>query len=559
MNKKHWFFGVVSFVLLAGIGRSQGPVFNDTLLNSRRLGPVTERIDVQAYQDIWHVSSENGSDKKGDGSREKPWKTINHGLEKAAGATADHRCALIIASGRYAEKTLVMQKHTDLFGGYDARIWERDIFANKTILDGQGVRGVVLGADSARLDGFFIINGLSDTHGGGILCDDTSPEISNNIVRGNTVMGPVSFNTSRIHQEGIHGGGIACRFNAVPVIRNNLILENRTAIGNGAGIAFYGWVRKPGIPETETIDNRLSGGIRAQVVNNIIMFNKAGVNDLYRTRSSNGGGISAGFEARPLILNNLIAMNDAGGRGDAGGIYIEYFADPDVVGNWILGNTSDDDGGGLYTMRLGQPLIENNIFSGNYTRSGGAGAIRISKEGRAAIKSNLVVRNRGGGITSVDSYAEIHDNIIAQNTGRPGISISNKFTYLRPSVIDGNIFADNPEGNISVTGTKDVEIRPQDPESGGIIIIETEPMGISEAVYDENTDETMVFPADASRLDSGMTGKVVRIGEKWSLVKDVSDKGLVVWGDLTVLGEDQKILEFLPVYDVETSNQEEQQ
>jgi len=528
----------------------QGPVYTEDRLAAERLGPVTEKIDRTQYKNIFHISATTGSDKRGDGSKEEPWQTIGRGLMHTVGSTSKSRSALCVAAGDYAENTIAMQPHVDLYGGFESRTWTRDIIKHRTILDGERVRRVVKAADSARIDGFVITGGLAVSHGGGILCDDSSPEISNNIIRDNTVLGPAAFNHTRIHQEGIQGGGIACRYNALPVIRNNIITGNRTAIGNGAGIAFYGWVRKAGMPEYKTVENRLAGAHRAKVLNNVIIFNRAGINDLHRTRSSNGGGISVGFEARPLIQNNLIAMNDAGGRGDAGGIYIEYFADPDIIGNWVLGNTSDDDGGGLYTMRLGQPLIEGNIFSGNYTRSGGAGAIRLSKEGRATIVFNLITENRGGGVIAVDSYLELRSNIIARNTGRPGVSIQNKFTYFRPSAVIDNILFDNAEGNLDLRDAPDLIFEGNQEGSGQLNVIKTKPLVLNESRFDTLNCITRIVTDSTEPLSEELTGTVVHIGNNWSLVKSVSGKDLIVWGDITPGVEEKAMIEVLPLYQV---------
>ncbi len=544
-----WMPGIILFSwMLITISFGQGPLFTGDRLADELLGPVTEKIDLTKYNNIFHISVTAGSDKRGDGSKEKPWQTIGYGLIHTAGSTPVSRSALFIAAGCYNENTIEMQPHVDLYGGFDPYSWKRDIIKHQTILDGEKVRRVIIAADSARIDGCVITGGLAVSHGGGILCDDTSPVISNNIIRDNTVLEPPAFNHTRIHQEGIQGGGIACRYNALPVIRNNIITGNRTAIGNGAGIAFYGWVRIAGLPDYKTVDNRLAGAHRAKVLNNVIMFNQAGINDLHRTRSSNGGGISIGFEARPLIQNNLIAMNDAGGRGDAGGVYIEYFSDPDIVGNWILGNASDDDGGGLYAMRLGQPLIDGNIFAGNYTRSGGAGAIRLSKEGRATIAYNLIAENRGGGVIAVDSYLELRSNIIAGNTGRPGVSIQNKFTYFKPSSVLDNILFDNPDDNLDIQDEADLIVEGNQEGGGQLSVIRMKPLGIKEAQYDKINCVTYIVTDDPGPLSEKLTGAVVRLGNKWSLLKSVSGKDLVVWGDVTPTGEEQVAIEMLPRY-----------
>ncbi len=278
-----------------------------------------------------------------------------------------------------------MKEWIDLFGGFCPQTWERDINKHRTVLDGANVRRVVLGADHARIDGFVIQRGLARSHGGGILCWDVSPTISNNVIVDNQVLEPEAFDAAHIHQAGTHGGGIACFYNAVPVIRNNIIANNKTAIGCGGGVVFYGWLRLDGVPEPTMQDDFVAGGLQAVLKNNVIVDNISGINDIHRTRSSSGGGVSCAYEARPLIQNNIISGNRALGRSDAGGVYCEFFTFPVIEGNWIVGNVSDDDGGGIYAMRSAHPLIRDNYIAGNWTTGGGAGGIRMSKEGRGRI------------------------------------------------------------------------------------------------------------------------------------------------------------------------------
>ncbi|MCU0643664.1 MAG: right-handed parallel beta-helix repeat-containing protein, partial [bacterium] len=198
--------------------------------------------------------------------------------------------------------------------------------------------------------------------------------------------------------------------------------------------------------------NRMEVGVLQPIVeNNVIIGNIAGTNDWNRTRSSNGGAISCAYESRPIIRNNIIANNQAKGRGDGGGIYNEYYSDPLIEANWVVGNIADDDAGGIYTMRMGQPIIQHNYIAGNWAPGKGAGGIRLSKEGRARILENIIVRNlSGGGVQCVDSYMELDNNIIMHNLGGDAVMIESRFSYFVPSLIQNNILRENEQQPISI-------------------------------------------------------------------------------------------------------------
>jgi hypothetical protein len=517
------------------------------------IGLKTEAIELSDFNKIYQVSSKAGSDKSGDGSREKPWQTLTFALSKITDAAESNKCTVLVAEGIYNSNTIIMKEWVDLYGGFDPQTWERNIFQHRTVLDGGRVRRVVVGANHARIDGFTIQNGLSRCHGGGILCDDTSPTISNNFILDNFVLEPEDFNHNRIHQQGHHGGGIACLYNAVPVIRNNIIANNKTSIGNGGGIAFYGWLRMPGISESEIKANRLEGGLQPLVENNVIIGNNAGVNDIQRTRSSNGGGISCAYESRPIIRNNVIANNQAKGRGDGGGIYNEFYSDPLIEANWVVGNIADDDAGGIYTMRMGQPIIQQNFIAGNWAPGRGVGGIRLSKEGRARIIENIIVRNlSGGGIQCVDSYMELENNIIMHNQGGEAVMVENRFSYFVPSLIRNNILRDNEQQPIFI---KKNESQPPIVENNNIQggfagqdNYDTKPDFIEDVINGKiNSADfdpthfltTIVLQKSIDKSDQ-LAGRVIRLSDRWSVIKNVESKKIIVWGDL----RDLKDIEF---------------
>lgn len=120
-----------------------------------------------------------------------------------------------------------------------------------TIIDGGRKGPTVLGASQAVVTGFTIRNGLT-----GVLCENTQPEISHNIIIDN------------------HGSGIDAHISQ-PKVRNNVIMGNRWA-----GIMFYGVNGKDMWLENNVILNNGYSGIellgpsRVRIRNNIIVYNK---------------------------------------------------------------------------------------------------------------------------------------------------------------------------------------------------------------------------------------------------------------------------------------------
>lgn len=542
--KKHFLYFISIMYLFRSILFSQG------VRDISKVGPVTEQVELKNYNQIFYVSQIKGSDKDGDGSINKPWATLYYAFEKVGNGSKENFIAILVAKGTYSGFTLLMKSYIDLFGGFDENSWQRDIYKFSSIIDGEKMRRVIIAADNSRIDGFTITRGLSRTHGGGILCDDTSPIISNCFITNNFVLEPEVFNHNRIHQNGNHGGGIACLYNAVPVIRNNIFYRNETSIGNGGGIAFYGWLRNPNAPPTKIVNNRMEGGWHPQVINNIFIHNTSGVNDWGRTRSSNGGAISCSSESRPVIENNLIICNDAKGRSDAGGIYTENFSYPLINGNWIVGNIADDDGGGIYTNHTGHALITHNFIAGNWTVGKGAGGIRLSKESRATIMDNIIVHNQtGGGVQSVDSYMELINNIIMHNKGNVSLRYSNVFSYFIPSLIENNIILENENKialelkenekiivnnnnvNEKIIGTKNY-YQPIQLENNSMTL------EVENFQFIENQFQTLI-QVKLVENSQKLTGRVINVGTFWSVIQNVENNKLIVWGNLSLRNKNQ--------------------
>jgi hypothetical protein len=130
-----------------------------------KIGPKTEKIDADSYQSIIYVSVKSGSDTVGEGTPEKPWQTIEMALSQISDNNASNHYALFVAAGIYGFGTLRMKEYTDLFGGFSESDWQRDIFQNQTIVNGNCKNRVIIAANNSRLDGFVIINGRVKGHG----------------------------------------------------------------------------------------------------------------------------------------------------------------------------------------------------------------------------------------------------------------------------------------------------------------------------------------------------------------------------------------------------------
>ncbi len=498
----------------------------------RRVGPVAEPVPTGRFARVFHVSRTTGDDQTGEGSAGKPWSSVRHALAQARDAGAANRYAIFVAAGTYGEGTLEMKPSVDLYGGFDAKEWSRDVARHATVLDVRRAGRVVIGADDARLDGFTIRGGSARGPGGGILCDRTAPTIANNMIVDNETLEPAGYIHGLLHQLGNDGGAIACLNGAAPVIANNLIAGNSTGVGGGGGIATANLA-------TPTI------------VDNVIVGNVTGRTDRSRSRSSNGGAIACSnlpirgerdAAIRARISGNVILNNHAGGRSDAGGIYCEYDANPEISHNLILGNRAEDDGGGIYVMKSSEPLIAANVIAGNH----GGGGVRLSKDGRALIENNVIFADEGGGVNCVGSWMRLAHNTIVNNAGG-GVAYENLSHHLRHSVVSGNIVHGNEGKQLRDAPAGSLDAADHNLIAGGGRRgegnIDADPMFVDDAVagdaeraeYDAGRAQTTLTLTAAPPGDGTdpLVGRPIRAGERWGVIAAVDGKRLTVWGDLT--------------------------
>ncbi|MDP2898654.1 MAG: right-handed parallel beta-helix repeat-containing protein, partial [bacterium] len=199
-----------------------------------------------------------------------------------------------------------------------------------TILDGGG-RGSVVGFTRGEgrdsvLSGFTITGGLAK-RGAGIFCENSSPTISDNVIRGN--LAPDFPDTA--------GCGVYC-YSGSPLLIRNIIEGNETwedgsavyvesgsptIIGNVIRKGWGGW----------------GGGIcvlecaSAIIERNVITGNRAG----------RGAGVYV-RAGQAYVANNVVTANHASGWG--GGICYRQEKSTTIINNTVVGNSAGDYGGG---------------------------------------------------------------------------------------------------------------------------------------------------------------------------------------------------------------------
>lgn len=347
--------------------------------------------------------------------------------------------------------------------------------ATLTILQGAGATPVVTfdSVGTPLLDGFIIehVDATAPDMTALIEVNDSSPTISNNIVRDN--QGPA-------HNQGIHvAGGMSM---AMPLIQNNVIHYT-----NGAGVAVhsnaYPTISDNNIFTTPpSVDDYAPGiGMRddssALILNNIIFRNGgAGIGTLEYGIRDNGMPI--------IIRGNTIHSHtfQAGMRfeGQTGEV------DPITI---VVGGPNPEDSNELYNNRAGIRIkhpdssariatltVENNNFHRNaqplYIQNVSTltavnnqmvdnylgCAARILKTDNVIFQGNYIDDSFNCAIRIMYGYIPvtllIEDNYIA-NGGYSGIQIDNRDTT---GTISGNHVTQNARGGIVITARSTLDI-----------------------------------------------------------------------------------------------------
>jgi hypothetical protein len=550
MNLQHndWRFGTMAivFVLLilvcaySAFGESPTPA---SMTKVAQIGPRLDNVNFEDYAHVLYVSSTIGSDDS-EGSIEKPLKTLETALAGIGDASPTNRYAVFVSAGRYRVIRLGMKPDVDLYGSFAAGNWEqRDVYQRPSILDATGDGPVVIGADRSRLDGFQITGGKHDGSGGAIICQGVALAISNNVITGNCTIHSPSIELETLHIVGHEGGAIAVLGGSTATIENNLIYDNRTDVGDGGGIV-------------------VRGRSNPTISRNVIVGNLTGLTDttMYDgnvgSRSSNGAGISVSDTCAPEISANIIVLNKAHHTNDGGGIYIEFEAAPYIHGNWLVGNTTSDDGGAIYVRGLPDntspkgngPLIEGNIFAGNRIYHIGRErdyfdeAIFLSKGGRATIRGNLFT-GQGSAVGNANSVMTLENNTIVNNSG-DGVYVDLRVENVPLSTVTGNVIWGNggeqyttvrtlspvPKvvDNVIQGGYEGEGNRDEEPQ----FLADSIGATILERTIDVFRCRTTIKVPDGLPKTS-LAGRPIQVGRQWSVIHSSTENQLSVWGEIS--------------------------
>lgn len=206
-------------------------------------------------------------------------------------------------------------------------------YVSSTIIDGSAA-GTVVTFESgetraAVLSGFTIQNGNISVEGGGIVCNNSSPTISSNIITGNR---------AGVGHTG-NGGGICCYNYANPLISGNLITDNYSGfLGGGIHVRDF----SAPVIEYNVISNNYceyqGGGLQIRNQSIAVIRN----NTVTGNFGVQGGGIYT-YQAN-VEVSNTIFWGDTGQQGDqeiwTGSPNFTYC---DVQGGWTgTGNINCD-------------------------------------------------------------------------------------------------------------------------------------------------------------------------------------------------------------------------
>jgi predicted outer membrane repeat protein len=267
-----------------------------------------------------------------------------------------------------------------------------------TTIDGQGLIRVfqcTSGEDAATVFENLVITGGQADEGGGMMCQDSSPTLTNCVFDGNSASGKFG-----------RGGGIYC-FNSSPKLSDCLFLENTSfSSQNYGGGGMSCWAGSHAILENCTfLRNTVLGdggafscGSSAPILSSCIFQENAAGDDAGALRS---------MDSSPTMINCAFQANSASDRG--GGIYAT-FGSPVLDGCVFQWNSSTDWGSG-YGSSSSDAIFIDCVFRENNSFEAG-GAIACSEDGNEVLSGTIVCGNTPSQITG--SYVDVGGNCIQE-------------------------------------------------------------------------------------------------------------------------------------------------
>jgi len=515
----------VMFIILSYIfvqGCKQSAMDKREMTGPVNIYPATEGVQQAEYKQLFFVSKK-GSDTTGIGSKEQPYRSVVYALDKIQEAAAENRVGLWVSKGIYSDGPVELKEYVDLFGGFDAVTWQRDISKFPTTLSGGEENRVIVAANHSRVDGFIITDGVVKGKGAAMFCDGTSPVISNNVFLSNKTLAPDDWNPKYWHETAHDGGAIHGQNGASALIRNNLFTGNKTENGRGAAISF-------------------DGHCKPQIKDNIFINNISGLKD--PMRSSDGGAINIFNWSNALIDGNLFISNRAESKNDGGAVFIALWSSAQVNGNLFVDNHSGDDAGALFVggqeHRYDAALdpippkdkffvsIRNNTFIGNHHGGTNSGAMRFTMESRGEFIANKLAHNNG--VYFQRSEVHVADNMILDNF----LFIETK-EGLEKGIIENNLLwadyslkvaADVRNNNMLYVAEGDGNYhKPPKFINDGFEITSLS------TNYKRQDYSTLVYLGNSNFENDQLANRVVKAGDKWGVIKSNTATTITVWGN----------------------------
>ncbi len=345
------------------------------------------------------------------------WENATNDLHNAIHTAGVQK--VFVATGNYnvGANSFVMKNGVEIYGGFNPAGGVTDLSHNRilptestagSVLNGQNERPLIWNNENglnntALLDGFTLMNGKGEEHGGAIYNYNVAPTFNNLVIKNN--------------QTATSGGAI---YNVnSPIKLSNTIITNNTA-------QYGGGVR--------------NNGSNSEFTNVIIKNNTATL----ATAGAGGGGIFN--ENSALKLTNVLIANN--GTYFQGGGFRSLSGNPVLTNVTIAGNTASVSYSAM-EIADGNPQINNSIVlgpnSGNYTP-----------------KYSMIVGNTDFSNGNISAYAlnDVFNNPAGANytlkLGSPAINTGSNalFTGLTANTKD---LAGNPRvHNFATTGIIDM-------------------------------------------------------------------------------------------------------
>ncbi len=265
------------------------------------------------------------------------------------------------------------------------------------------------------LDGLTITNGYAQ-RGGGILCDVSSPTITNCIINGNSAE---------------YGGGICSQFHSSPIITNCTVTGNSAELGGG----IYCGGENPVVNNCTIIDNTAHYKGGGMYCYGSFVITNSTIADNTLDDVGYGGGIHCSGSSDGTISNCTISGN-SNAYGLGGGIWCDSGGNLKIIGCQIIGNSAGLEGGGIGSYGADMTITDCTI-SGNSAEFEGGGIYGI---GYCTVTNCTISNNSagwgGGGLAYC--FGPITNCTITDNTASDGGGLYSCDTSITNCIISGN-------------------------------------------------------------------------------------------------------------------------